>query len=146
MLQCFALHGLSIKYVDKVHRGEFCHFPFRWIYYCHISKSTGKETCKTHFCQVEGGRVIIWSNFANGLVKKTADLEGDRGGVSKPIKMEDVFYGWSQAHQTKRRNVLESMLQNIVTQPLYTSTLDIHYKKLSWTSIHLMFARKVLGL
>ena len=24
-----------------VHRGAFCQFPFRWIHYCHISKSTG---------------------------------------------------------------------------------------------------------
>ena len=33
-----------------MHRGAFCQFLFRWIYYCHISKSTGKETGKTHFC------------------------------------------------------------------------------------------------
>ena len=26
------------------HRGALCKFPFRWIYYCHSSKSTGKET------------------------------------------------------------------------------------------------------
>ena len=31
-----------------LHRGAFCQFPFRWIYYCHSSsKSTGKETGKT---------------------------------------------------------------------------------------------------
>ena len=29
-----------------LHRGAFCQFPFRWIYYCHSSKSTGKETGK----------------------------------------------------------------------------------------------------
>ena len=29
-----------------LHRGTFCQFPFRWIYYCHSSKSTGKETGK----------------------------------------------------------------------------------------------------
>ena len=28
--------------------------PFRWIYYCHISKSTGNETGKTHLCAVSG--------------------------------------------------------------------------------------------
>ena len=33
-----------------LHRGAFCQFPFRWIYYCHSSKSTGKETGKTHLC------------------------------------------------------------------------------------------------
>ena len=36
----------------SLHRGAFCQLPFRWIYYwpllCHSSKSTGKETGKTH--------------------------------------------------------------------------------------------------
>ena len=32
-------------------RGAFCQFPFRWIYYCHSSESTGKETGKTHLCE-----------------------------------------------------------------------------------------------
>ena len=37
-----------------MHRGVFCQFPFRWIiYYCHSSKSTGKETGKTHLCAME---------------------------------------------------------------------------------------------
>ena len=35
---------------EPLHRGVFCQFPFRWIYYCHSSKSTGKETGKTHLC------------------------------------------------------------------------------------------------
>ena len=35
-----------------VHRGEFCQFPFWWIYYCHSSKFTGKQTGKTHLCAV----------------------------------------------------------------------------------------------
>ena len=35
-----------------VHRGAFCQFPFRWIYYCHSSKFTRKETGKTHSCAV----------------------------------------------------------------------------------------------
>ena len=33
-----------------LHRGAFCQFPFQWIYYFHISKSTGKETDKMHLC------------------------------------------------------------------------------------------------
>ena len=36
-----------------VHSGEFCQFPFRWIYYCHSSKFTRKETGKMHLCAVE---------------------------------------------------------------------------------------------
>jgi hypothetical protein len=31
-----------------LHRGAFCQFIFRWIYCCHSSKSTGKETGKTY--------------------------------------------------------------------------------------------------
>ena len=34
------------------HRGAFCKFPFRCIYYYGSNKSTGKETGKTHFCAV----------------------------------------------------------------------------------------------
>ena len=37
-------------YFGTLHRGAFCQFPFRRIYYCHSSKSTGKETGKTHLC------------------------------------------------------------------------------------------------
>ena len=33
-----------------LHRGAFCQFPFRWIYYCHSSKSTGKKAGKLHLC------------------------------------------------------------------------------------------------
>ena len=43
----YALQGRNIL---PLHRGAFCQFIFRWIYNCHNSKSTGKETGKTHFC------------------------------------------------------------------------------------------------
>ena len=33
-----------------LHRGAFCQFAFRWIYYYGSNKSTGKETGKTHLC------------------------------------------------------------------------------------------------
>ena len=35
-----------------MHRGAFCQFTFRWIYYCHSSKSTGNETGKMHLSAV----------------------------------------------------------------------------------------------
>ena len=35
-----------------VHRGAFCQFSFRWIYYYSSNKYTGKETGKTHLCAV----------------------------------------------------------------------------------------------
>ena len=33
-----------------LHRGAICQFPVQWIYYSHISESTGKKTGKTHLC------------------------------------------------------------------------------------------------
>ena len=48
---------------SRLHRGAFCQFPFRWIYYCHSSKSTGTETGKTHICAV-GCLVGLRSNFS----------------------------------------------------------------------------------
>ena len=44
---------ISVIYVPlgtPDHRDAFFKFPFRWIYYCHGSKSTGKKTVKTHLC------------------------------------------------------------------------------------------------
>ena len=43
---------LIFQLIAVVHRGKFCRFSFRWIYYCHSSKSTGKESGKTHLCAV----------------------------------------------------------------------------------------------
>ena len=40
-----------------LNRGAFCQFSFRWIYYCHISKSTGKETGKMHLC------ALYWTSY-----------------------------------------------------------------------------------
>ena len=37
-------------FYTTVHRGTFFQCLFRWIYCCHSSKSTGKETGKTHLC------------------------------------------------------------------------------------------------
>ena len=37
-------------FFTPLHRGAFCQFLFRWIYYCHSNKSTGKVTGKTHLC------------------------------------------------------------------------------------------------
>ena len=44
-----------------MHRGAFCQFPFRSVYYCHSSKSNGKETGKTHLCAM--GWKTIWRRF-----------------------------------------------------------------------------------
>ena len=39
-----------IFFIRSDYRGVFFQFLFWWIYYCHSSKSTGKETSKTHLC------------------------------------------------------------------------------------------------
>ena len=40
------------KALAPAHIGAFCQFLFRWIYYCHSSKFTGKQTGKMHLCAV----------------------------------------------------------------------------------------------
>ena len=52
-----------------VHRSAFCKFPFRWIYYCHSSKYTGKETGKTHLCAVFEENTIGAYVFPSSLQK-----------------------------------------------------------------------------
>ena len=59
------------SYQETLHRGAFCQFPFRWIYYYGSNKSTGKEIGKTHLsalkkfkqsklqCQVRK----LWSDY-----------------------------------------------------------------------------------
>ena len=37
---------------STLHRGAFCQFPFRRIYYYHSSKFIGKESGNTHLCTV----------------------------------------------------------------------------------------------
>ena len=42
--------------MKTLHRGAFCQFPFWLIYYCHSSKSTGKESGKMRLCAVVQSR------------------------------------------------------------------------------------------
>jgi hypothetical protein len=37
---------------NELHRGTFWQFAFRWIYCYGSNKSTGKETGKTHLCEL----------------------------------------------------------------------------------------------
>ena len=52
----------SLCISHAVHRGAFCQFPFRWIYYCHSSKSNGKKTGKTNLCVL-----VVYSNMCNRI-------------------------------------------------------------------------------
>ena len=61
------LCDLKLCSFSPVHRGAFCQFPFRWIYYCHSSKSTGKESGKTHLCAVHTKQVSHWPKHISEL-------------------------------------------------------------------------------
>ena len=50
------LYKLIIVFVT-LHRGAFCHFPFRWIYYYESNKSTGEKTGQTHLCALSCPRL-----------------------------------------------------------------------------------------
>ena len=41
----------SLVHCPTLHRGAFCQFPFRWIYYYGSNKFTRKETGKMHLCE-----------------------------------------------------------------------------------------------
>ena len=56
--------GVISLHRSALHRGAFCQFPFRWIYYCHSSKSTGEETGKTHLC----GNLCIFKHLMTRAV------------------------------------------------------------------------------
>ena len=60
-----------------LHRGTFCQFPFRW--YCHSSKSPGKEACKTHLCALPG----FCKNVALAYVAARSCLSKIYCGVSE---------------------------------------------------------------
>ena len=48
-----------------LHRGAFCQFPFRRIYYYSSNKSTGKEIGKTHLCALYWKKPIVFSWIGN---------------------------------------------------------------------------------
>ena len=52
--ELFCVCELLSRLNCTLHRGAICQFIFRWIYYCHSTKSTGKKTGKTHLCAMLG--------------------------------------------------------------------------------------------
>ena len=50
-----------------VHRGALCKFTFWYIYYCHSSKPTGKETGKTHLCVLVFFLEFVDASFGYGF-------------------------------------------------------------------------------
>ena len=68
--------------VATVHRDAFCQFLFRWIYYCHSSKSTGRETSKTYLC------TMGWVDI---LTKPDLSLRHDKIRLMLILLSEYVF-------------------------------------------------------
>ena len=79
-----------------LHRDAFCHFPFRWIYYCHRSKSTGKELAKrnsVHCWSLEHGNrqkspTHVWHCFYVYLIN----------GSQKHPKKNFMVAFWDNPH------------------------------------------------
>jgi hypothetical protein len=71
------------KYVP-VHRGAFCQLPFWWIYYCHSSIFTGKDTGKTHLCAVQWGGYSYFGMATILCSGYSALLKNVKGEVSIP--------------------------------------------------------------
>ena len=57
-------HGIR----QPLYRGAFFQCLFRWIHYCHSSKSTGKKTGKKHLCALSQeifkiSQEILWTSW-----------------------------------------------------------------------------------
>ena len=50
---------IQVMSVFTLHRGAFCQFSFRCIYYCHCSKSIRKKTGKTHLCALRNPPIEV---------------------------------------------------------------------------------------
>ena len=59
----------------SAHRGAFCKFPFRWIYYYGSNKSTGKETGKTHLCAAGQAILTFVWQFYDGIGSKQNNIK-----------------------------------------------------------------------
>ena len=68
-----------------LHRGAFCQFPFRWIYYCHSSKSTGMETGKTHLC-------ALCSGALTAVFLKLVQCQSQQNREIQPFVVEEIRF------------------------------------------------------
>ena len=55
--------NLMVKSIllTTAHRGAFCQFSFRWMYYYGSNKANGKETGKTHLCALFAYIAVRWN-------------------------------------------------------------------------------------
>ena len=68
------LSKIGRHFSNKVHRGAFCQFPFRLIYYYGSNKSTGKETVKSHLC------ALFWN----------LEIFGKRMKINQALHMDEM--------------------------------------------------------
>ena len=82
---------ICVHQFKTMHRGAFWLFSFRWIYYCHSSKSTGKETGKTHLCNVLNSSKVLNGSLANNNWAP---------GSSKNVKNESYSLNYLQTNES----------------------------------------------
>ena len=63
---CLVVISLIVK-ICPFHRGVFCQFLFRRIFYCLSSKSTAKKTGKKHICVSSAMRVAAYLTNGNHI-------------------------------------------------------------------------------
>ena len=71
-------------------RGAFCQFPFWWIYYCHSSESTGKETGKKHLCALL--YLLKYSTYTFQLKFENTLVSLDRLTYNKQIHVSNSMH------------------------------------------------------
>ena len=66
------MNPFYIKDITKFsgHSAQRCFLSVSWIYYCHSSKSTGKETGKMYLCAVYCSEKIYRKMFKSKILKK----------------------------------------------------------------------------
>ena len=89
-----------------LHRDAFCKFPFCWIYYCHSSKSTGKETGKTHLCALSCQASIVVQAI---LVKISLAAADECSTLARPLFFSSLspYYKYIYQHTLYFNDLLD---------------------------------------
>ena len=77
------------NYQERIDVFSQCQFFFRWIYYCHCSKSTRKETGKTHLSAVINFFKFQSENRRNDFLGVSSSSQGSQRGLI--LLTETVF-------------------------------------------------------
>ena len=111
-----------------MHKGAFLQFLFRWIYYWHCSKSTRKETGKTHLCAMHKG--VFWK----GLVRYFILIHTQPDEVRVQIYSKGQW-GLSLDHCNKSSNHVK-MFDNLDGEYLKITYLEEEREELILECIH----------